>query len=106
MRIWPALLLAPALALADQVIAFAVIGWACARGQPVAVHVVHVAFFVAALATLPPAWRAWKESRTSRVPAGERESFLAGVAVGCAALSALVIAAMSLPPWVIGPCVR
>jgi len=105
MRIWPALLLAPALALADQVIAFAVIGWACARAQPAVVHAVHVAFFVAALATLPAAWHAWKDSRM-RQAAGERESFLAGLAVGSAALSALVIAAMSLPTWVIGPCVR
>jgi len=106
MRIWPALLLAPALALADQVIGFAVVGWACARGQPVAVHAVHVAFLVAALATLPSAWREWKQGRTRRAAAGERASFLAGLAVGSAALSALVIAAMSLPTWVIGPCVR
>jgi len=72
MRIWPALLLAPALALADQVIAFAVIGWACARGQPAAVHAVHVAFFVAAVATLPSAWREWKETRMPHAAAGER----------------------------------
>lgn len=106
MRIWPALLLAPALALADQAIAFAVIGWACARGQPAVVHAVHVAFFVAAAGTLPAAWREWKESRTRHAAAGQRESFLAGLAVGSAALSALVIAAMSLPTWAIGPCVR
>ncbi|MBW8756355.1 MAG: hypothetical protein JF586_01975 [Burkholderiales bacterium] len=106
MRIWPALLLAPALALADQVIALAAVGWACARGQPVLVHAVHVAFFAAAVATLPAAWRDWKESRTRHAAADERESFLAGLAVGSAALSVLVIAALSLPTWVIGPCVR
>jgi hypothetical protein len=106
MRIWPALLLAPALALLDQVVAFAVVGWACARDWPFVVHAVHVAFFVAAVATLPPAWRAWKQSRTRSGVAGERESFLAGLAVGSAALSALVIGAMSLPTWLIAPCVR
>jgi hypothetical protein len=106
MRVWPALLLAPALALADQVVAFAVVGWACARGEPVIVHVVHVAFFVAAAATLPFAWRDWKASRTGQAAARERESFLAGLAVGSAALSTLVIAAMSLPTWLIAPCVR
>jgi hypothetical protein len=106
MRVWPALLLAPALALADQVVAFAIVGWACARGEPVIVHVVHVAFFVAAAATLPGAWRDWRARGTRRAAAGERESFLAGVAVGSAALSTLVIAAMSLPTWLIAPCVR
>ena len=106
MRIWPALLLAPALALADQVIAFAVIGWACAQGRPIAVHAVHVVFLVAAAATLPPAWRGWKKSRARRAADGERQSFLAGLAVGSALLAVLVIAAMSLPTWSIAPCVR
>jgi hypothetical protein len=106
MRTWPALLLAPVLALADQVVAFAIVGWACARGEPIIVHVVHVAFFVAAAATLPSAWQAWKTSRKRRAAASERESFLAGLAVGSAALSTLVIAAMSLPTWLIAPCVR
>ncbi|HEY8976443.1 MAG TPA: hypothetical protein VIN75_19665 [Burkholderiaceae bacterium] len=106
MRIWPALLLAPALALADQVIAFATLGWACARGQPIVVHAEHVVFFLAAVATLPSAWHAWKDSRTRHAAAGEREAFLAGLAVGSAAMSAIVIAAMSLPTWLIAPCVR
>ncbi len=106
MRIWPALLLAPALALADQVVAFAIVGWACARGEPIIVHVVHVAFFFAAAATMPAAWRHWKVSRTRRAGEGERESFLAALAFGSAALSTLVIAAMSLPTWLIAPCVR
>jgi len=106
MRTWPALLLAPALALADQVIALAAVGWACARGQPIIVHAVHAVFLVAAAATLPAAWRAWKACRTRQAPADERASFLAGLGVGSAALSVLVIAAMSLPTWVIGPCVR
>lgn len=106
MRIWPALLLAPVLALADQVVAFAVLGRACAQGQALYVHAVHVVFLVAAAATLPAAWRAWRASRVRRSACGERESFLAGLAVGAAALSVLVIAAMSLPTWSIGPCVR
>jgi hypothetical protein len=106
MRIWPALLLAPALALADQVVALAVVGRACAQGQALYVHAVHAAFLAAAAATLPSAWRAWTTSRMKRSASGERESFLAGLAVGSAALSVLVIAAMSLPAWWIGPCVR
>jgi hypothetical protein len=70
------------------------------------VHAVHVAFFAAAAATLPAAWRGWRQTRAQRSAAGERESFLAGLAVGSAVLSVLVIAAMSLPTWLISPCVR
>jgi len=106
MRTWPALLLAPTLALADQLFAFAILGWACAKGWPFVVHAVHVAFLAGAAATLPSAWHAWKQTRAARAAPGERESFLAGLAVGSAALSVLVIAAMSLPTWLISPCVR
>jgi len=106
MRTWPALLLAPALALADQVVAFATVGWACARGLPGVEHAVHAVFFAAAAATLPAAWRAWRASRARTAAGDERASFLAGLAIGSATLSALVIAAMSLPTWSIAPCVR
>jgi len=106
MRTWPALLLAPALALADQAVAFAVVGWACDQGRPWLVHLVHAACCMAALATLPSAWRGWKASRARTAPQGERVAFLAGLSVASATLSVLVIAAMSLPAWSIGPCVR
>jgi len=112
MRIWPALLLAPLMALADQLVAFAIVGWACAQGRPVIVHAVHAAFLVAAAATLPAAWREWKRGRacsasaSAGAGAGERKSFLAILAVGSAALSVLVIAALWLPTWLIAPCVR
>jgi hypothetical protein len=106
MRTWPALLLAPALALADQAIAFAVVGWACDQGRPWLVHLVHVSFCLAAATTLPSAWHCWTASRACTAPHGERVAFLAGLAVASATLSVLVIAAMSLPTWYIGPCVR
>ncbi|MFL6626481.1 MAG: hypothetical protein ACJ8G1_08570 [Vitreoscilla sp.] len=106
MRTWPALLLAPALALADQVVAFAVVGWACDQGRPWLVHLIHVAFCLATVATLPSAWRGWRTRPAGTALQDERIAFLAGLAVASATLSVLVIAAMWLPTWYIGPCVR
>jgi len=105
MRLWPALLLAPALALGDEAIAYASVGWACVRGQVLVVHAIHALFLVAALATLPSAWQSWKHTRGPGNDATRRGHFLAGLALACAALSALVIAAVSVPAWFIAPCI-
>ena len=105
MRIWPALLLAPLLALADEVIAYAAVGWSCVRERAIVVHSVHLLFLVAAAATVPSAWRLWKETTGLGNEVVRRQHFLAGLALACAALSVLVIAAMSVPTWFIAPCV-
>ena len=104
MRIWPALLLAPMLALADQVIAFAAVGWTCAHERAIVLHAIHALFLVAAAATLVPAWQAWRASRGCADAAAQRQHFLAGLAIASAALSALVIAAMWLTTWFVPPC--
>jgi hypothetical protein len=106
MRTWFALLLAPVLALADQSIAYATAGWACAHQQSVAVHAVHIAFLAAVLASTFMAWQLWRMTSPS-ADAGEpaaRRHFLAGLATASGALSALVIAAMWIPAWVLSPC--
>jgi hypothetical protein len=105
MRIWPALLLAPTLALADQVVAFAAVGWTCAHARPIVLHAIHALFLVATAATLAPAWQAWGASRGRADAAAQRRHFLAALAIASAALSALVIAAMWLTTWFIPPCV-
>jgi len=105
MSIWFALLLAPTLALADQVIAYAAVGWSCAHQQPVVVHAIHALFLVAAAAGLWPAWRLWTATRTGADEAAQRRHFLGGLAIAAAVLSVLVIAAMWMPTWVIGPCI-
>lgn len=106
MKIWFALLAAPILALTDQVVSYATVGWACAHQHVNAVHAVHVFFLVAVAAGTVPAWRLWR--RTSSGKPGnetlERGHFLAGVAVAMGALSALVIASMWMPTWIITPC--
>ena len=101
MRIWFALLAAPILALADQVVAYATVGWACAHE-----HAVHALFLVAVIAGSVPAWQLWHATRSAK--AGNetlaRRHFLAGLAFASAALSILVIVSMWMPAWVIAPC--
>jgi hypothetical protein len=107
MRIWPALLAAPALALIDQVVSFATVHWACAHPQSIAIHAVHAFFLVAAAASTVPAFRVWRRA-TAGMKADEgvaRRHFLAGLAVGVGALSVAIIASMWMPTWIIAPCV-
>jgi hypothetical protein len=104
MKTWFALLAAPALVLADQVIAYATVGWACSHERIAAVHAVHALFIFAAAAGLFPAWRLWTATRAAGNEQIARRHFLAGIAVATCALSLLVIAAMWMPTWVIAPC--
>lgn len=106
MKIWFALLAAPILALTDQVVAYATVGWACTNQHVIAVHAVHAFFLAAVVGGTVPAWRLW--STTSLAKPGnealERRHFLAGLAIALGALSALVIASMWMPTWIIAPC--
>ena len=108
MAIWLALLAAPILALADQAVSFATVGWACAHQHALAVHAVHTAFLVAAVASTIPAARAWTRARTHRHeaadPAAARRHFLAGIATGVGGLSVVIIASMWMPTWLIAVC--
>ena len=106
MRIWFALLVAPILALTDQSIAFAMTGWACANQQAFAMHGVHLLFLAATLAATIVAWGRWRatlRAKTSDETLARRR-FLAGLATASGALSALVIAAMWVPNWMLSPC--
>jgi hypothetical protein len=106
MRIWFALLAAPILALADQSIAYSMTVWACAHQQALAMHGVHVLFLAVTVAATFAAWGSWRA--TLRRKSGDetlaRRHFLAGLATATGALSALVIAAMWIPNWVLSPC--
>ncbi len=106
MRIWFALLGAPILALADQSIAYSMTVWACAHQQVLAMHGVHALFFAATLGGTVAAWGLWRA--TSRRKMGDetlkRRHFLAVLATAVGALSALAIAAMWVPNWMLSPC--
>jgi hypothetical protein len=107
MRIWLALIVAPLLALADQAVAFSLVGWACAHQSPVLLHASHAVFLALATATAVTGCLHWRE--TSSVAAGTPEAarqvrFLAGIATTVASLSALAIVAMWIPTWMISSC--
>ena len=108
MKVWYPLLVVPMLALADQTIAFATAGWACAHQQQAAVHLVHLFFLAAAAIGVSGAWRYWRT--TIPAPSGgeppARRHFIAGIATASAAMSVLVIAAMWMTVWVVPACVN
>ena len=107
MKIWIALLVAPVLVLMDQVMTFAVVGWACAQQRAVAVHALHALFLIAVLASTLPALRQWRAAAPQGGHDDEaawRRRFIAGIAVGMGALSAAIVAAMWMPAWVIAVC--
>jgi hypothetical protein len=108
MRIWFALLVAPTLALADQSVAYATVGWACSHQQVVAVHVVHVLFLLGTAASAVLAGQLWRATASARNGSERlaRDHFLAGVATASGALSTLAIIAMWVPTWVIAPCLN
>jgi hypothetical protein len=108
MRSWPALLLAPSLVLADQGIAYALVGWSCASQSHSPAHWVHAAFLAAVLATLVPAWRslgiAQPQLAADDGGSGLRRAFFAEAALLLGALCALMILAMWIPQWMLSPC--
>jgi len=103
MRILIALIVAPLLALVDQSTAFAMVSWSCAHAGTLAVHGVHFVFLVATIAAAIFAFAQWRGTMDS--DALVRDRFLAGLATASATLSALAIAAMWMPVWMISPCI-
>ena len=103
MRIVFALIGAPLLALLDQSTAFAMVNWSCAHGSTLVVHFVHFLFLTATAAAAIFAFAEWRG--TMRVDALVQNHFLAGVATASATLSALAIAAMWIPVWMISSCI-
>ena len=105
MRLWVPLLVSPALALADQVIAYASVGWSCAHERAIVLHAIHAFFLVATAASLPQTLRIWRASRSRGDETARRQHFLSAMAIASVALAVFVIAAMWLTTWFIPPCV-
>src|SRR5205823_1178109 len=108
MRTWFALLGAPLLALADQSVSYATVGWSCAHQHILVMHAVHGGFLATIVIGTLFAWQFWRETRPVRAQGEERarRHFMAGLAAASGALSALVVGAMWLPVWVLGPCLN
>ena len=104
MRIWLALLVAPALALLDQSISYAAAGWTCARQAGLVAHGVHALFLAGTIVAAILAWRLRLETRAATNERDVNRHFLAGVGIASALLAAVVIAAMWFPNWLLSPC--
>jgi len=121
---WPALLLAPLIALSELSIAYALVSPSCASQDRTLLHAVAAASLFLVLAMTALAWREWHGDgvsssdgldarQTAAVPtvtradsadAAERPRFVAQIAVVVGALSTLVSIARWLPVWVLSPC--
>jgi hypothetical protein len=116
-RVWPALLLAPSLALGHLSLAYALVSPACSTQSGDKLLALAAVSLLLTLAMTWHAWRIWigltprqrpqverrgTESEATRPEA--RSRFLALVATLSGAFSSLVIAAMTLPLWLLSPC--
>ena len=110
MRSWPALLLAPLTALAQQSICLSLTEHACEQQTTVALHAVCAVSLLAILAMTVMAaadWRARpgvRPEHASDTARALRPRFIAASALLVGALSALVSLSMWMPVWVLGPC--
>jgi len=108
MAIWLGLIIAPLLALADQTVAFALVGPGCAMQTTLVLHASHAIFLALAVGAMLAAWVKWQETAAAiagNTDAVRQRHFLAGVATTVAALSAAAIVAMWIPTWLISPCI-
>ena len=108
MAIWLGLIVAPLLALADQTVAFALVGPGCASQSTALLHASHALFLALAIVAMVAAWRMWLKTAAVAATDGGgalQRHFLAGIATTVAALSAAAIVVMWIPTWLISPCI-
>ena len=106
---WPALLLAPTLALTNLSIAYALVAPACAHQTTLAPHAVAAAALLLCAWMTRAAWRNWVEARSmsrqaARDHVTDRPPFVALVACLVGALSCLAVLMQWFPLWVLSPC--
>jgi hypothetical protein len=105
---WPALLIAPSVALANASIAYALVTPSCSSQDINPLHAVSLVCLLLCLALTWPALVNWLRGRASPSLASDavasRAHFLAQVAAMTGALSALVVLAEWMPLWIVSPC--
>ena len=106
---WPALLIAPFLALSNLAITYALATPECSRQSDSAMHIVSAVILVICLLLTFGAWRNWlvqggAQKAGQQDAAGMRGRFISAVAGMCGMLSCLVVIAQWFPQWVLSPC--
>jgi hypothetical protein len=107
---WPALVIAPFLALANLSITYALAAPECSRQSDVAMHIVSAAILAVCVVLTLVAWRNWlAQGGGGGAPQREddvavRGRFMSAVAGMVGILSCLVVIAQWFPQWVLSPC--
>jgi hypothetical protein len=106
---WPALILAPSLALTNLSITYALATPECSRQSDVAMHLVSVVILAICILFTFQAWRNWLAQGGGTPPPREdaaidRGRFVSAVAGMVGLLSCLVVIAQWFPQWVLSPC--
>jgi hypothetical protein len=105
--LWFAVLVSPAAVALNQLTGYMLVKWACASGHKNVLTAISVA---ALLLTIAGAWVGWRcrdRLRDANEHGGrvtDRSYFVAIVAVGLAALNALLIVLQAFPRFVLSPC--
>jgi hypothetical protein len=108
---WPALLVAPSLALTNLTVTYALLTPSCAHQSMLAPTLASAASLAACAWMSLGAWRNWRAARVSEGPAAgdsdtapARPPFLALVATMVGAFSCLAVLTQWFPQWVLSPC--
>ncbi|HEX4330517.1 MAG TPA: hypothetical protein VH040_00135 [Usitatibacter sp.] len=99
-----ALVLAPVFALGDQSTAYSVVQWSCEHQNTLPGHAFHALFLAGTLVLAALAWTELGPLPSREDARSSTRPFLAAMGVASALFSALVIAALWLPQWVVSPC--
>jgi len=113
---WPALLLAPSLALTNLSVTYALVTPSCAVQDRLLMNAVAALALLACALFTWAAWRNWKGASMPYATAadvqdnaqddasGRRRPFIALVSWMVGALSCLVVLAQWFPQWILSPC--
>lgn len=108
MKTWLGLLAAPTLVLAVQSVDYALVRYACERGDPVPLNVVSALAFALSIGATILAYRHWRHAAAAFPASYEsraaRPAFLALAATVLGAFSACVQLMMWFPQWLLSPC--
>jgi TRAP-type C4-dicarboxylate transport system permease small subunit len=108
MKNWPALLVAPTLALSNLAITYALVTPSCSRQDMLAPRLVSALLLILCAWMSWGAWRNWAGAPAHDGRPGDaapaRKPFVALVALMSGSLSCLVVIAQWFPQWVLSPC--
>ena len=107
---WPALLLAPSLALANLSITYALVTPSCAAQDRLVMNAVSALALLACACFTWMAWLNWRDrfrhadALAEADDAATRAPFVAMVSCAVGAIACLTVLAQWFPQWILSPC--